>query len=383
MNIKTFDAFGKISKFEWRIDMKKISLVFVFILSIMFFVVSIKPMETLAMRLLIKIQILTLLALVSLSGRAQWVVSPAGNRAEGSSGSIDYTVGQLATESVSISGGTLREGVQQPYVRPISDTIYDDICQGQRYDRHGFDIATEDICDAGTWIFSRMTTDGTTIVLVLTVKPTSSFVEELTGCDSLVWHGNIFYGNDTNARWSTTNVAGCDSTVRLHLTLGHTTWGPTIEDQASGSYLWNGVTYTTSGTYTHRLTNASGCDSLVQLRLALIKDKPLPHIYAYTDKAILLDHFPDGPNEARVDYDTYRWYKDGEEDDEVHGDVYFHYQDNEYRVLSGCYYVEVPTDHTYEYWVRSNTVCIQSEKEESKHLLIQVKIRHFAQIAEV
>ena len=104
----------------------------------------------------------------------------------------------------------------------------------------------------------------------------------------------------------------------------------------------------------------------------MIEDKPLPHIYAYTDKAILLDHFPLGPNQPRIDYDSYRWYKEGEEDDNVRGDVYFHYQDDQYQVLSGCYYVEVPTDSTNEYWVRSNTVCIQSAKKESKDLIIGI-----------
>ena len=324
------------------------------------------------MRLLIKIQILTLLALISLSGKAQWVVSPAGNRTTGTSGTFDYTMGQLAVQSISISGGTMREGVQQPYIHSISDTIYDDICQGQPYNENGFDIAIEDIPDTGIYYFNRITNDGTAFVLVLTVKPTSIFIEELADCDSLVWHGNTYYENTTTANWHTTNIFGCDSIVHLHLTLGHTTTGPMTEDQAAYSYLWYGNTYTTSGTYSHVLTNTSGCDSLIQLKLSLIEDKPLPHIYAYTDKAILLDHFPLGPNQPRIDYDSYRWYKEGEEDDNVRGDVYFHYQDDQYQVLSGCYYVEVPTDSTNEYWVKSNTVCIQSAKKESKDLIIGI-----------
>ena len=42
-----------------------------------------------------------------------------------------------------------------------------------------------------------------------------------------------------------------------------------------GSYLWNGVTYTTSGTYTRSYLNSTGCPSVDTLRLT-IKNKPLP-----------------------------------------------------------------------------------------------------------
>jgi trimeric autotransporter adhesin len=38
---------------------------------------------------------------------------------------------------------------------------------------------------------------------------------------------------------------------------------------ACGSYVWNGVTYTTSGTYTYAYTNAGGCVSVDTLRLTI------------------------------------------------------------------------------------------------------------------
>lgn len=38
---------------------------------------------------------------------------------------------------------------------------------------------------------------------------------------------------------------------------------------ACGSYVWNGTTYTTSGTYTYTTTNAAGCDSIASLSLTI------------------------------------------------------------------------------------------------------------------
>ena len=38
---------------------------------------------------------------------------------------------------------------------------------------------------------------------------------------------------------------------------------------ACDSYTWNGVTYTTSGTYTWSGTNSVGCDSTVTLNLTI------------------------------------------------------------------------------------------------------------------
>jgi gliding motility-associated-like protein len=65
-----------------------------------------------------------------------------------------------------------------------------------------------------------------------------------------------------------TNSAGCDSAATLNLTLKTNTVSSTNHSTCS-SYLWNGTTYTTSGTYTYLTTNAQGCDSTATLVLVI------------------------------------------------------------------------------------------------------------------
>ena len=47
------------------------------------------------------------------------------------------------------------------------------------------------------------------------------------------------------------------------------TTSSTLTEVACGSYTYNGLTYTTSGNYTHRYSNALGCDSTVTLQLTI------------------------------------------------------------------------------------------------------------------
>lgn len=51
----------------------------------------------------------------------------------------------------------------------------------------------------------------------------------------------------------------------------------TITASACESYLFNGITYTNSGSYNQSITNTSGCDSLIVLNLT-INPKPLPNL---------------------------------------------------------------------------------------------------------
>jgi cytochrome c peroxidase len=49
----------------------------------------------------------------------------------------------------------------------------------------------------------------------------------------------------------------------------------TVSITSCGNYVWNGITYTTSGTYTRSYLNSTGCPSVDTLHLT-IKNKPLP-----------------------------------------------------------------------------------------------------------
>ena len=61
--------------------------------------------------------ILSVMFAVALSANAQSAIVPVGGDAQSSSGSVSYTVGQIAVTTVSDNAGSISvaEGVQQPY----------------------------------------------------------------------------------------------------------------------------------------------------------------------------------------------------------------------------------------------------------------------------
>ena len=90
----------------------------------------------------------------------------------------------------------------------------------------------------------------------------------ITACDSFVWDGVTYdsTGTYTNVY---TDVNGCDSTVTLDLTINYSQ-SSTVTVTACDSFDWDGVTYDSTGTYTNVYTDVNGCDSTVTLDLQLI-----------------------------------------------------------------------------------------------------------------
>ena len=99
-------------------------------------------------------------------------------------------------------------------------------------------------------------------------QPTSS-TETISSCGSYTWHGNTYTASNNTATWTGVNAGGCDSVVTLNLTIKAATSSTTTitTDCNVSSYLWNGVDYTASGTYTWTGVNAEGCDSIATLQL--------------------------------------------------------------------------------------------------------------------
>ena len=105
------------------------------------------------------------------------------------------------------------------------------------------------------------------VTLALTVYYSNSSLENTTVCDSYLWNGVTY---DTTGTYSSlfTNVDGCDSTAYLDLTINYSTSG-SLTVTTCDNYLWEGVSYTTSGVYTNFLTNTVGCDSIATLFLTI------------------------------------------------------------------------------------------------------------------
>ena len=89
----------------------------------------------------------------------------------------------------------------------------------------------------------------------------------VTACDSYIWDGVTYTTSGTYSNIYT-DVLGCDSVHTLNLTINSSNTGSSSVT-ACDSYTWDGVTYTTSGAYTNTYTNAAGCDSVHTLTLTI------------------------------------------------------------------------------------------------------------------
>ena len=103
--------------------------------------------------------------------------------------------------------------------------------------------------------------------LNLTITPSSNVVTAITACDTYTWANNgVTY---TSSGTYTGTTANC-VTQKLNLTITPSSDNVTAIT-ACDSYTWaaNGQTYTASGTYTNVTTNAAGCPDTATLVLTI------------------------------------------------------------------------------------------------------------------
>ncbi|MEO9257852.1 MAG: T9SS type A sorting domain-containing protein, partial [Crocinitomicaceae bacterium] len=109
------------------------------------------------------------------------------------------------------------------------------------------------------------------VTLNLTIHNSNVVTDTHVACDSYTWIDGVTYNSNNNtATKHYTNMNGCDSLVKLNLTINHST--STIDTKAAcNTFTWsNGITYTSSNnTATQMLTTSKGCDSLVTLNLTV------------------------------------------------------------------------------------------------------------------
>ena len=145
---------------------------------------------------------------------------------------------------------------------------------------------TDDVCDSLRWIDGNLyteSTDGSTFTLTnaagcdsvvtlhLTVRHSTTYIDEYDVCDSLRWiDGNLYVESTNEPTYTLPNAAGCDSIVTLNLIVRHSTTYVDVQ-QACDSMRWiDGNLYTESTNEPiFTLTNAAGCDSVVTLHLTI------------------------------------------------------------------------------------------------------------------
>ncbi|MFB1003696.1 MAG: T9SS type A sorting domain-containing protein, partial [Bacteroidia bacterium] len=109
------------------------------------------------------------------------------------------------------------------------------------------------------------------VTLNLTINSSSSFIDNITACDSFKWtDGNNYTSSNTTAMDTFVNAVGCDSVVTLNLTILKSTTSQ-VTDEACDEYASaSGQKWFTSGTYTDTIVNAVGCDSIITYVLTII-----------------------------------------------------------------------------------------------------------------
>lgn len=114
--------------------------------------------------------------------------------------------------------------------------------------------------------------------LNLTILPVSAFTTIVSECESYTWTNNTTYTNSGIYVDTLTNMNGCDSIATLDLTIFN--HYETIETAVScGPYTWplNGQIYNFPGHFRDTLTAVTGCDSVIRLILT-IYSLPIPTV---------------------------------------------------------------------------------------------------------
>lgn len=110
------------------------------------------------------------------------------------------------------------------------------------------------------------------LTINLTISSASTFVQDIAACDNYFWSatGQTYFMSGTYTD-TLLNVIGCDSIVVLNLSIFNS-FTSTTNITTCESYTWpiNGLTYTTSGTYSVNNFTVDGCDSSYILDLTIL-----------------------------------------------------------------------------------------------------------------
>ena len=213
----------------------------------------------------------------------------------------------------------------------------------------------------GTYVIADTTPQGCPSLQIL-ILHTGYYdtLDATSKCERYTWNG-IEYTHEGYSLVSDTHTTafGCDSNTYLPLTIIKSQRTRIDTALFGPEYFWalHNKTYTQPGTYIDTIDyslsmNCGRIDTLV-LQLTNV---PLPQILANTSHTIImLNHYPDGEDGDRVDYEVYRWYMDGVLQNGKTTDVF---NNRDWSSLNGhYYYLEVLYNNM---WLRSNTVDLRT-----------------------
>ena len=148
------------------------------------------------------------------------------------------------------------------------------------------------VCDSYEWEGQTYTEDRTfsttyqniygcdsIIAVNFHVNHSTETIDTREECSSFVWiDGNTYTESNSEATYTYIAENGCDSVVRLNLTI--TRIEHEFDASACNSYWWGGQNYSQTGDYTRTYTAANGCDSVVTLHFTRLSNYIYDTIYA-------------------------------------------------------------------------------------------------------
>jgi gliding motility-associated-like protein len=186
----------------------------------------------------------------------------------------NQTFSQAGTYTIRINTGSTCDSVVTLHLKVnpnTSFTLTRTICQGDTAMVNG-----QSYNAAGTYTISLNSSNGCDSILtfILNVNPdrTATIQREICQGSSITVGGQTFTSSGTYNIKTTTSL-GCDSTINLTLNVNSTPSSEISRTICSGGSVTVGnQTFTSSGTYTIRLTTWKGCDSTITLQLQ-VRDK--------------------------------------------------------------------------------------------------------------
>lgn len=137
-------------------------------------------------------------------------------------------------------------------------------CRDSLYVHDGDTVNTSELT---TGTFVTTTAAGVTMV-DYTVSPAYDIDTVVVACDGYMV-GDQEYTTSGNVVYNGSSIHGCDSVVRINLTVNHSVRDTIEVNTEERSYTWNGTLYVQPGVYEQRFAAANGCDSIVTLLLTL------------------------------------------------------------------------------------------------------------------
>ena len=164
-------------------------------------------------------------------------------------------------------------------------TENDEVCMGELYSNYGFD----NVLVNNDTLLSRIVDNPDhpeckdSLLVYLTARPSYHIPIN----DSRCWQGEpgIYNGygfsfeypnpGEYERELNLPSVYGCDSVIYLRLTVDERITQEISQLDCSGSFVWDGDTYTQSGTYEKQYISHGGCDSIVIMHLTIGNEKHL------------------------------------------------------------------------------------------------------------